>query len=83
MKTEPVMFDLRRAESERIRMSAANARLEVRYTELTEGVHHYSIVGEYQNEALHLALRLTAGEALAFLEGYRFGLDSRQERDRS
>ena len=51
-------------------MSAANAGLEVRYTELTEGVHHYSIVRE---EAFLLAQRLTAGEALAFLEGYRMG----------
>ena len=62
------MFDPRGAESERIRKSATDAGLEVRYTELTEGVHHYSIVRDDV-----LAQRLTAGEALAFLEGYRMG----------
>ena len=77
------MFDPRGVESDRIRMSAAEAGLEVRYTELTEGVHHYSIVREYRNETFLLAQRLTAGEALAFLAGYSFRLDSRQERDGS
>ena len=63
-----LMFDPRGAESERIRQSAAKTGLEVRYTELTQGVHHYSIVREEV-----LAQRLTPGEALAFLEGYRMG----------
>lgn len=71
------MFDPRGVESHRIRMSAATAGLEVRYTELPEGVHHYSIVRERRNENFLLAQRLTADEALAFLEGYRFGQESR------
>lgn len=75
-----LMFDPRGVESDRIRMSAAKARVEVRYTELAEGVHHYSIVRERRNESFLLAQRLTADEALAFLEGYRFGQDSRGRR---
>lgn len=75
-----MMFDPRGVESDRIRMSAAKAGLEVRYSELSEGVHHYSIVREHRNESLLLAQRLTAEEALGFLEGYRFGKESRSRK---
>ena len=76
-----MIFDLRAVESDRISVSAAKAGLGIRYTELSEGVHHYNLVREYKNETLLLAQRLSADEAIAFLEGYRFRLDSRRERD--
>ena len=75
-----MMFDPRGVESDRIRMSAAKAGLKVRYIELPEAVYHYSIVREYRNDSILLAQRLTAGEALAFLAGYRLGHDSRSRK---
>ena len=71
------MFDPRAVESDHVGMSATAAGLHVRYTELAEAVHHYSIVREYRNETMVLALRLNAGEALACLEGYRLGRNSK------
>lgn len=73
------MFDPRNYEADRIRKSATSAGLDVRYVELTEGVHHYSIANlrrDRHDEHL-LAQRLAADEALAFLEGYRLGRESR------
>ena len=71
-----MMFDPRGVESDRIWRNAATAGLGVRYVELTEAVHHYNIFRRDQDEGFLLAQRLTAGEALAFLEGYRIGHES-------
>lgn len=63
------MLDPRAAEAARIETAAVGAGLAVRYVELPDAMHHYTVV--YRSEVL--AQRLTASEASAFIEGYRMG----------
>jgi hypothetical protein len=67
------MFDPRRAEAERVAASVRNAKLELEYVESPIGVHHYTIIRPDRNERYTIAQRLSANEAIAFIEGYRMG----------